>query len=300
VGRPARSDAGSATVDVLPPAVESSWRAAGRRFRRHRLAIAGAAVFAALIALSITYPEISGQQTRGVALRNVFQPPSARHPFGTDELGRDVLTRLLSAGRVSLTIGLVATSISTTLGSVIGFAAGFNGGLIDTVLTRFIEIFLSIPALAVMFVLAKFLGPGLVSIILVLCLFGWMFTARLVRGEVLRLKHLDFIEAARAIGAHNRRIILAHVLPNVLPPIIVAATIQVGQAILAESTISYFGLGIQPPIASWGNMLQNAQEYMWSTPWLALYPGCAILLTVLSINLLGDGLRDALDPSGRR
>jgi peptide/nickel transport system permease protein len=284
----------------VPRAVESSWRAAGRRFRRHRLAIAGAVVFAALIALSIAYPELSGQQTRGVALRNVFQPPSARHPFGTDELGRDVLTRLLSAGRVSLTIGLVATSISTTLGSVIGFAAGFNGGLIDTVLTRFIEIFLSIPALAVMFVLAKFLGPGLVSIILVLCLFGWMFTARLVRGEVLRLKHLDFIEAARAIGAHNRRIIIAHVLPNVLPPIIVAATIQVGQAILAESTISYFGLGIQPPIASWGNMLQNAQEYMWSTPWLALYPGCAILLTVLSINLLGDGLRDALDPSGRR
>jgi peptide/nickel transport system permease protein len=290
----------SITARATPPSVESSWRAAARRFRRHRLALVGATVFAALIVLSIVYPQVSGQPTRGVALRNVFQPPSRQHLFGTDELGRDVVTRLFSAGRVSLTIGLVATSISTTLGSLVGFAAGFNGGLLDTVLTRLIEIFLSIPALAVMFVLAKFLGPGLVSIVLVLCLFGWMFTARLVRGEVLRLKNLDFIEAARAIGAHNRRIIVAHLLPNVLPPIIVAATIQVGGAILAESTISYFGLGIQPPIASWGNMLQNAQEYMWSTPWLALYPGCAILLTVLSINLLGDGLRDALDPGSRR
>lgn len=288
------------SAEQIPAAVQTFWQAAWRRFRRHRFAAVGGVVFGLLIALAIVYPQVAGRGSQSVSLRSVFQPPSRRHIFGTDELGRDVLARLLGAGRVSLAVGIVATSISTTIGALVGFAAGFYGGLADVALTRLIEIFLSIPALAVMFVLAKFLGPSLFSIILVLCLFGWMFTARLVRGEVLRLKHLDFVEAARAIGAQNRRIIGAHLLPNVLPPIIVAATIAVGQAILAESTISYFGLGIQPPVASWGNMLQNAQEYLWSTPWLALYPGGAILLTVLSINMLGDGLRDALDPGGRR
>ncbi|MGQ0568366.1 MAG: ABC transporter permease [Armatimonadota bacterium] len=300
MARPGLDAVTPGTVHEVPPAIQTFWQAAWRRFRRHRLAAIGGGVFGLLIVLAIIYPEVAGRGSQGIALRNVFRPPSRAHPFGTDELGRDVLARLLGAGRVSLAVGIVATTISTTLGTVVGFAAGFYGSLVDVGLMRLVEMFLSIPSLAVMFVLARFLGPSLSSIILVLCLFGWMFTARLVRGEVLRLKHLDFVEAARAIGASNRRIIAAHLLPNVLPPIIVAATIAVGQAILAESTISYFGLGIQPPVASWGNMLQNAQEYLWSTPWLALYPGCAILMTVLSINLLGDGLRDALDPVSRR
>ncbi len=283
-----------------PPEITSYWRMVWRRFRRHRLAAVGAVVTAGLIVLAVAGPALTGHRTEVVRLSQVFRPPGAGHLLGTDELGRDVVTRLMLAGRVSLAVGLVATSISTSIGTLVGFIAGFYGRWLDTGLTRLIEIFLSIPSLAAMFVLAKFLGTGLTSIILVLCLFGWMFTARLVRGEVLRVKRLDFVDAAVVIGASNRRIIIQHLLPNVLPPIIVTLTLAVGQAILAESTISYFGLGIQPPVASWGNMLQNAQEYLWSAPWLAIYPGVAILITVLSFNFMGDGLRDALDPSLKR
>jgi len=289
-----------ATVTPGPPEITSYWRMVWRRFRRHRLAAVGAVITAGLIVLAVAGPALTGHRADVVRLSQVFRAPGAGHLLGTDELGRDVLTRLMLAGRVSLAVGLVATSISTSIGTLVGFIAGFYGRWLDTGLTRLIEIFLSIPSLAAMFVLAKFLGTGLPSIIVVLCLFGWMFTARLVRGEVLRLKRLDFVDAAVVIGASNRRIIIQHLLPNVLPPIIVTLTLAVGQAILAESTISYFGLGIQPPVASWGNMLQNAQEYLWSAPWLAIYPGVAILITVLSFNFMGDGLRDALDPSLKR
>jgi len=207
-----------------------------------------------------------------------------------------VLTRVLYAGRISLIVGLVATVISTVAGLTIGLLAGYYGGPLDDVLMRVTDVFISVPPIAVMFILAKSLGPGLRSIVIVLCLFGWMGTARLVRGEVLRIKSQDFVEATRALGSTDRRVIARHLIPNTLAPVIVAATLAVGQAILSESTISYFGLGIQPPVPSWGNMLQNAQEYLWTAPWLALYPGFCIFITVMAFNLLGDGLRDALDP----
>lgn len=268
----------------------------GRRFTRHRLAIVGGLVSVVLLAGSMTASLIAPYRFEEIDLKNLFKPPSRSHLLGTDELGHDVLTRVLYAGRISLIVGLVATVISTVAGVAIGLLAGYYGGLLDDVLMRVTDVFISVPPIAVMFILAKSLGPGLGSIVVVLCLFGWMGTARLVRGEVLRIKSQDFVEATLALGSNDRRVIVRHLIPNTLAPVIIAATLAVGQAILSESTISYFGLGIQPPTPSWGNMLQNAQEYLWTAPWLALYPGFCIFITVLAFNLLGDGLRDALDP----
>jgi peptide/nickel transport system permease protein len=277
-------------------APRSYWSMVWRRFRRHRLAMAGAAVALALSAVSLLAPWVAPYEFRAIDLANLFSPPSRAHLLGTDELGHDIFTRIVYAGRVSLTVGFVATFISTVIGATMGLLGGFHGGLVDNVLMRVTDVFLSIPSIAVMFVLAKFLGPGLQSIIIVLCAFGWTSSARLVRAEVLRVRTQEFFEAARAIGASDNRLLVRHCLPNALAPVTVAATLFVGQAILSESTISYFGLGIQPPVPSWGNMLQNAQEYLWTAPWLAIYPGVFIFATVLAFNLLGDGLRDALDP----
>ena len=246
--------------------------------------------------IAVLAPVLAPYAFDAIDIRRTLTPPGARHLLGTDDVGRDVLTRLMFAGRVSLTVGLVTTAIGSTLGTAVGLVAGFYHGLVDALLTRAIELFLTIPPLAMMFVLAGYLGPGLRTIIIVLGLFGWMFTARLVRGEVLRARTLEFVEAARALGVSDKRILVRHLLPNVMAPVIVSATAAVGQAILAESTISYFGLGIQPPVATWGNMLRNAQEYLFSAPWLAMLPGISIFLTVMAFNLLGDGLRDALDP----
>jgi peptide/nickel transport system permease protein len=249
--------------------------------------------------IAVLAPVLAPYAFDAIDIRRTLAPPGARHLLGTDDVGRDVLTRLMFAGRVSLTVGLVTAAIGSTLGAAVGLVAGFYRGLVDTLLTRAIELFLTIPPLAMMFVLAGYLGPGLRTIIIVLALFGWMFTARLVRGEVLRARTLEFVEAARALGVSDGRILVRHLLPNVMAPVIVSATAAVGQAILAESTISYFGLGIQPPVATWGNMLRNAQEYLFSAPWLAMLPGISIFLTVMAFNLLGDGLRDALDPRSR-
>jgi peptide/nickel transport system permease protein len=274
-------------------------RATWRRFLRHRPAAAGGAVVCILIVLAVLAPAVAPYAFDAIDIRHTLIPPGGRHLLGTDDVGRDVLTRLMFAGRISLTVGLVTTAIGSGLGTAVGLLAGFYRGAVDGLLARAIELFLTIPPLAMMFVLAGYLGPGLRTIIIVLSLFGWMFTARLVRGEVLRAASLEFIEAARALGVSDGRIMVRHLLPNVMAPIIVSATAAVGQAILAESTISYFGLGIQPPVATWGNMLRNAQEYLFSAPWLALLPGCAIFLTVMAFNLLGDGLRDAIDPRSR-
>jgi peptide/nickel transport system permease protein len=274
-------------------------RAAWQRFLRHRPAAAGGAVIGVLVLLAALAPVLTPHAFDAIDIRHALTPPGGNHLLGTDDVGRDVLTRLMFAGRISLTIGLLTTAIGSVLGIAVGLLAGFYRGVVDALLARAIELFLSIPPLAMMFVLAGYLGPGLRTIIIVLSLFGWMFTARLVRGEVLRARSLEFVEAARALGVSDGRIMARHLLPNVMAPIIVSATAAVGQAILAESTISYFGLGIQPPVATWGNMLRNAQEHLFSAPWLALLPGSAIFLTVMAFNLVGDGLRDALDPRSR-
>lgn len=274
-------------------------RAAWQRFLRHRPAAAGGAVIGVLVLLAVLAPVLTPYAFDAIDIRLALTPPGGNHLLGTDDVGRDVLTRLMFAGRISLTIGLLTTAIGSVLGTAVGLLAGFYRGVVDALLARAIELFLAIPPLAMMFVLAGYLGPGLRTIIIVLSLFGWMFTARLVRGEVLRARSLEFVEAARALGVSDGRIMARHLLPNVMAPIIVSATAAVGQAILAESTISYFGLGIQPPVATWGNMLRNAQEHLFSAPWLALLPGSAIFLTVMAFNLVGDGLRDALDPRSR-
>lgn len=282
------------------PRVYSVWRDAMRRFRRHRTALIGLSIIVVLGAASALAPWIAPYSFQTIDLNNMFSAPSAQHWLGTSDVGHDVLTRVLFAGRVSLTVGLVASLVSVSVGTLVGLVAGYFAGWWDRILMRVVDMLLAIPTIALMFVLARVVGPGIGSIVVVLVLLGWMGTARLVRAEVLRVKALEYVDSARSTGASDGRIIFRHVLPNGMAPVIVSASLQVGSAILAESTISYFGLGIQPPVPSWGNMLQNAQGYLWTAPWLAIYPGMFIFATVLSFNFLGDGLRDMLDPRQRR
>lgn len=276
---------------------QSYWQVAWRRFLKHRLAMIGAVAAVGLTLMAIFAPWIAPYPADRINLDSRWVVPGRGHLFGADELGRDVLTRIMYAGRISLSVGyLVAFNISL-IGMLVGAVAGFYGGKIDTVLMRLVDILLSVPTLPLYLILAAMIpGGGVSRIILIFTAFGWTGVARLVRGQVLSLKTQDFIEAARAMGASETRLILRHLLPNSLAPVIVAATLTVGGAILGESALSYLGLGIQPPTPSWGNMLQRAQEYIWNASWLAIFPGVFIFITVLSFNFLGDGLRDALDP----
>jgi peptide/nickel transport system permease protein len=221
---------------------------------------------------------------------------NALHPLGTDEIGRDVLARLMLGARVSLSVGLVAMIISVSLGVAVGALAGYFGRRAEAVLMRFTDAMLALPTLFVILAALAVFGGGPATSTVVIGLTTWMPVARVVRGEYLRWRVTEFVDAARIIGSSDLRIMLRHILPQVAPSIIVAATLNVAFAILTESAISYLGLGIRPPLPSWGNMLQNAQIYIWSTPSLAVYPGAMILLTVLAYNFVGDGLRDALDP----
>lgn len=287
----------AAEEPALRPAVgQGYWQVAWRRLRRHRPAMVGAGVVAVLVVAALLSPWIAPYPPTHIDLANRMSPPSWKHPLGTDELGHDVLTRLLYAGRVSLTVGFSAAVASAVVGTAVGLLSGFYGGWLDNLLMRFVDIMLSVPDLPILIILARYFGGSLVGIVAVITAFGWMGTARLVRGEVLRLKGTDFVEAARALGASNARIMWRHLVPNALAPVIVAATLAVGGAILTEAALSYLGFGIQPPTPSWGNMLQNAQDFIWRTPLLAFWPGLMIFLTVLCFNFFGDGLRDALDP----
>lgn len=272
------------------------WRAIWRRFRRHRFAMAGGAIMLLFITISLLADVLAPEGYDVQDLFNRYKLPSSEHWLGTDDLGRDIVTRLIYGGRVSLTVGIVATVLATVIGVVVGAISGYLGGLIETVLMRLADIMLSLPALPILIILSAALGPGLQTIVIVLTLFGWMTVARLTHGSVLSLRHREFTEAARALGGGSFHIIARHMLPNSMAPIIVAATLGLGNRIIIEATLSFLGLGINPPVPSWGNMLQNAQGYIWSSPWLAVFPGTAIFITVLSVNFLGDGLRDALDP----
>jgi len=269
-----------------------------RRFARHRLALAGGFTVLLLLAAAILAPLLAPQDPTLLDTKARFLAPfaTAAFPLGTDELGRDTLSRLLYGGRVSLTVGVVAMITTVLTGAVIGIAAGYLGGLVDTLLMRFVDTMLCFPQVFLLLVVAAFIPPTLLSISLVIGLTSWMEVSRIVRAEILQLKEQDFIAAARALGASPARIMAKELLPNAAAPILVAATLKVASAVLMESYISYLGYGVQPPLASWGNMLTNAQGYLDTVPWLAILPGAAITLTVMGFNFLGDGLRDALDP----
>ena len=284
-----------------------------RRLRRHRPALLSAALLALLGAVVLAAPLVAaalGTDSSTVDLLNRFGPPSPEHPLGTDELGRDVLLRLLEGGRVSLFVGIAAALAAAFIGTAIGLVAGWRGGLVDAVLMRLTDSVIALPLLPLLIVLAaldlrKLGAPegiagsdavSLYRIVALIALVGWTTVARLVRGAALSLRARDFVRAAEALGAGAPRIVLVHVLPNVASPITVATTLSVGAAILLESALSFLGLGIQPPLPSWGNMLTNAQDLVTSAPWLAIYPGLLIFATVIAVNLLGDGLQDALDP----
>ena len=227
---------------------------------------------------------------------NILKGPSAEHWLGTDEVGRDIFARLIYASRISLSIGFLAVAVSIVVGTTVGSLAGYFGGWLDNGLMRVTDAMLSIPTLFFLIVLSVTLGPSVRTMIVVIGLLSWMELARIIRANVLSLKRREFVEAAQTIGARAPAIITRHLLPNTLAPIVVAATLGVGNALLTEASVSYLGLGVQPPDPSWGNMLYNAQSYFFNAPWITLYPGVMILITVLCINFIGDGLRDALDP----
>jgi peptide/nickel transport system permease protein len=249
-----------------------------------------------MYAAAVFTPLIAPYKPTAIDLFDVQAPPTQEHLLGTDELGRDALTRLMYGSQISLSVGLVATVISTLVGVALGAVAGYYGGTIDNLIMRFVDVMLSFPTLFLLIILAAYFKTTVLGVMLIIGLTGWMGVARLVRGEFLSLKEKEFTEAARALGIGDRRIIFRHIMPNALAPVTVAATLNVGYAIIYESALSFLGVGIQPPAASWGNMLTNAQDYIWNAPWLAFWPGLMIFLVVLAFNFVGDGLRDALDP----
>jgi len=267
-----------------------------KRFVKNKLAVVGALSVIVLSLLSVLAPAIAPFEPTAIDIENVLSPPSLSHPFGTDELGRDVLSRMLWGGRVSLKVGFIAVGISIFIGTIIGSIAGFYGGKIDAVLMRFVDIMLAFPTFFLILAVISVVEPSILTIMVVIGVMGWMDVARLVRAEFLTLKERDFVLAARAIGANDIRLMFRHVLPNALSPVFVAAAFGIAGAILIESGLSFLGLGVQPPNPSWGNILTSGKDNIEIAWWLSLFPGIAILLTVLSYNLVGEGLRDALDP----
>jgi len=274
------------------------------RFRRHRMALAGLCLVG-LFAVSVFAANlVSPYNPEKFDLDHRLDAPTWQHPMGTDDLGRDLLTRILYGGRVSLTIGVMAMALAVLVGTVVGALAGYYGGWVDNFLMRITDVMLSFPALFVLILLilvlrstpVPFLRGGVFAIVLVIAVFSWIPVARLVRASYLALRETDFVEAARGLGAGSARVIVRHILPNSVSPIIVAATLRVASSIITESGLSFLGFGVQPPVPTWGNMLQAAQDQMTTAPWTAVYPGLMIFLTVIAINYIGDGLRDALDP----
>lgn len=318
----------SALPESTEPVVLNPWQLAWRRFRKHRMAVIslvglvllfsyiwlGGLVFARGTCIPIDKYVTGEAYANCNDLSIKLQPPSLEHPFGTDTIGRDILARTIYGGQISLSIGLFAAIVEVMIGVLVGAVAGYFGRWVDDILMRITEAMLIIPSLFLLIVLGKALGGivpeveilgralsgSVVVIILVIGFTSWMYLARIVRANVLSLKQLDFISASRALGVSDARIIFRHLLPNTIAPIIVSATLGVSGAILTESYVSFLGLGVQTPTASWGNMLDSAVKYIQSAPWLWFFPGLLILLTVLCINFIGDGLRDALDPRSTR
>ncbi len=280
--------------------VESFSRLVFRRFRRHKLAIVGSCVMLALITVSLFAPILAPFPPNEMHLSEVVggKPiaPGARFWLGTDNLGRDTLSRCMYGARVSLLVGFAATAISVAIGVLLGCLAGYYGGWVDMLVVRVIEILTCIPSFFLLIALNVLLGASTRNVILILGFLGWMGIARQIRAQFLSLREQEFVQAARALGLRDGAIAFRHLLPNALTPVIVAATMGIAGNIMAESGLSYFGFGIKEPTASWGSMLKQAMQYMREAPWLAIFPGLLISLTALALNFIGDGLRDALDP----
>ena len=303
----------NASIDYESPPL-SPGQMAWIRFRRHKLAMFGAILLLVLVLYSFAGSlVISEKYANATESKNRLSPPSAIHPFGTDSIGRDILARTVYGGQISILIGFLAAAVMVLIGVLIGSFSGYFGGWIDAVLMRLTESVISIPRIFLVLVMAKFFGNripdvlilgrtfsgSVIVIILVIGLTSWMSIARIVRAEFLSLKEHEFVTAARATGTPDWQIIFYHILPNTVAPIVVAATLGVASAIIGESYTSFLGLGVRPPTATWGNMLDGAYQYIETAPWLWIFPGGLILLTVLSVNFLGDGLRDSLDPRSR-
>lgn len=265
------------------------------RLRHNRMALAGAVIVGLMCLMALLAP-LWGRDPGAINIAGQLLPPAWEHPLGTDDLGRDVLARILYGARISLLVGFVAVGIATLLGIIIGAVAGYYGGWADASLMRFVDIMLCFPTFFLILAVIAFLEPSIWNIMVIIGLTGWMGVARLVRAEFLSLRERDFVVAARALGASDTRLIFRHLLPNALSPVLVSATLGVAGAILTESALSFLGIGVQPPTPSWGNMLIAGKQTLGTAWWLSVFPGLAILVTVLGYNLLGEGIRDALDP----
>lgn len=272
------------------------WRALGK----NQLALAGGAIVVCLVAAALAAPLLAPWDPHRPDVKKILAAPSARHPLGTDQLGRDVLSRMLYGARVSLAVGFVSVGIATVIGVALGAAAGYHGGVIDVAIMRFVDLMLVFPRFFLLLAVLAFLKPSIWTIMAVIGLTGWMGVARLVRAEFLTLKEREFVVWSQSIGASAVRVIWRHILPNAMAPVLVAMTLGIPAAILTESGLSFLGLGVQPPYATWGNILNDGRDNIEIAWWLSVYPGMAILLTVLSYNLMGEGIRDALDPRLRR
>lgn len=278
----------------------SLWKDAWHRLKRNKAAVGGMAFLIVLIMAAIAAPLLTPYSPQTPDFSIALQTPSPEHPLGTDELGRDLIARLLYGARVSLAVGLIVQTLTITIGVLLGMAAGYFGGVVDVFLMRLVDIMYAFPNFLFAVFMVSFLRPSPLSIILVLSIVGWPFSARLIRGQVLSLRNWEFVDAARVVGVSDWRIMIRHILPNTLSPLIVQYTIGIAGVIMAEAGLSFLGIGIRPPNPTWGGMIAKGRQYFRTFPHLALYPSALLGLTVLAFNFLGDGLRDALDPRLRR
>ena len=288
-----------ASIAISAPQAESPRRRALRRLLRRGTAVFGLAVVAGVIVLALCAAWIAPYDPLQTSFSMVRKAPGSTHWFGTDEVGRDLLSRVIWGTRASLSAGVISVSIALGIGVPLGMLAGYLGGLLDALISRITDAMLACPFLILAIALAAFLGPSLGNAMIAIGITATPIFIRLSRGQVLVVKSEDYVEAARAVGNPPHRILVRHILPNILPPVIVQGTLAVAAAIIAEASLSFLGLGQQPPAPSWGSMLNTAQRFLTQAPWLAVFPGAAIFVTVLAFNLLGDGLRDALDPKSQ-
>lgn len=289
-------EAGDETTFASP----SNLARAVRLFVKNRLALAGLLIILAFLFVALAGPWLTPYDPLEIDLSQRFILPSLKHPFGTDNLGRDILSRVIAGARVSLIVGIIAVGLSMTIGVTLGLIAGYHGGILDSVIMRLVDVFLAFPVIVLAIAIIAVRGPGLLNVMIALGLVYWTTYARVARSVTLTLREEEYVTAARSLGASDWRILWRHVLPNTVAPILVVASLGMGTAIIAEAALSFLGLGIQPPEPSWGSMLSFGMQFLRDAPYLSAFPGLAIFLVVLGFNMLGDGLRDALDPRLRQ